>query len=402
MRLQQIPVATQVAVFFALFGAGMWASKMAHPLYFEEAGQLGAFGAGYAVMAVVGGLSFAWGKVADTMGGLRAARLGLLLYAIGIAGRIFANFPAAVVSSAVAGAGASLVIVAVRPWVRSVASDDEIPRVVAARNAGNQSGVLIGSLGAGLLLALPVAYHDRLQLTLLVAPAIVLLGWVWLSVVARTNASTSPPRADASTDERTRAPRGLSVRLVVIGVVSGLYISMLTPYAPLILTDAGVPAWGAPLVVGASSFIQLGVSWALSRRPLQERSAYRSFVVAEIVAGAATLGIAASLGMPYWVIVFLYFMRAGLVSLAVIAEELIQYLIIPAASMGVVFGLSQTAFLSGDALGGLLGATLWQHGGAQALVLTAGVLTLVNAALVAGLLRAPLRQRKAAVVETST
>lgn len=383
-----VPVATQVGVLFALFGAGMWASKVAQPLYFESAGQLGAFAVGYAVMAIVGGLSFAWGRLADQLGGLRAVRLGLLLYAAGIAGRVVATLPGAVISSAVAGAGASLVLVAARPWVRSVTSDEQLPHVVATRNAGTQLGVLIGTFGAAAIFALPLTEQTGLRLTLLAAPVVVLLGWGWTLVVARRAPVVPPVVAPAVSKPTTRAPAALVVRLSVIGATSGLYVSLMAPYAPLILTGVGMTASGAALVVGAASLVQFGVSWYLGRRPV--RSAYRAFVTSELAAGVVTLAIAAALGMPAAVVVVLYLARAALVSLATIAEELIHYLVIPAAAMGTIFGTTQTAFLTGDALGAVLGARLWQHSGAHALVATAGVLVLVNGALVALLLRSPL------------
>lgn len=136
-----------------LFAGGMWMSKVAQPLYFANENALIAFGVGYAVMALVGGLSFAWGALADRIGGRKAVLVGTFVYAVGIAGRLWTDLGATIAFSALAGAGASLTLTGIRPWVRSQVRDAQISFVVAGRNLGNQIGVFIGTVGAALLFA---------------------------------------------------------------------------------------------------------------------------------------------------------------------------------------------------------------------------------------------------------
>lgn len=380
---------TQVTVVSALFAAGMWMSKIAQPLHFEARGDLVAFGVGYAVMALVGSLSFVWGHVADLVGGLRAMQVGLVLYAVGIAGRVVTDLPAVVVFSALAGAGASTVLVAIRPWVRRRAAEADIARVVASRNLGNQLGLFAGSAAAAALFAVPDDAARGPLLALWAAPALVLLALVWLVVVADADVPvavvrhqvTEPPVSDR------RALAGLSARLAVIGVLSGFYVSLLTPYAPLILTEVGGSAAKASLVVGASSAAQLVVSAALTRyRRLLSRPLV-AFTAAETVAAAVTVLLAFALDLGLAAVALVFVVRAALVSVAAICEETVQYAVIPAASSGLVFGVSQTAFLAGDSLGGVLGAPLWLARGSQGLLLVSGAVMLLNALLVPLLLR---------------
>ncbi|GAA4151870.1 hypothetical protein [Leifsonia shinshuensis] len=113
--MKSISLRTQLGVFSALFAAGMWMSKVAQPLHYDNAGALVAFGVGYAVMAVAGGFSFLWGTLADRIGGVNAMRIGTVAYAIGIAGRLMTDLLPTVVFSFIAGAGASLALVGIRP-----------------------------------------------------------------------------------------------------------------------------------------------------------------------------------------------------------------------------------------------------------------------------------------------
>lgn len=381
----RVDLRLQVGVFFALFAGGMWLSKVAQPLYFEQRGALVAFGIGYAVMAVVGGLSFVWGALADRFGGLRAVRIGAVLYAVGIAGRAFTDVVPVVLFSALAGAGASLVLVAVRPWIRSSASDDEIPRIVGARTLGNQIGVVIGSVGAAGLFALVADPVAGPLAALLGAPLLVVAAFVWTAVVARSDSPTRSDPVDPSPTPRGRFT-ALAAKLVAIGLLSGFYVSLVTPYLPLILTEGGASPSIAALAMAAMSFVQIGVSAVLARRGMKQRP-FALFFVAEAITGALTLAAILVLGSGVWWITVVFVLRASFVALAVAAEETIQYAVIPAHAAGFVFGVSQTAFLIGDALGGALGAPIWLAAGAEGMLLTAGVITLANAVLLPLLLR---------------
>lgn len=374
---RSLSIRTNVGVFSVLFAAGMWMSKIAQPLHYENAGALVAFGVGYAVMALVGGLSFAWGLLVDRIGGLNAVRLGALLYALGIAGRVFTDLAPTIASSAVAGAGASLALVGLRPWIRTAVSDDLIPRVVATRTLGSQIGVFIGTLGAA---ALFFAWGDDGSGTVvaLVLAAVLALGaFAWACVipsgtraVSRQNNSLaeSPPARIAS----------IAVKLAVVGALSGFYVSVITPYLPLYLTNAGLSDAASAVVVALMSVVQMCVTAMLTRRPTSPRP-IRIFLAMEAASGAATFGVALALGLAPVAVVLLFLARAAFVAVAVTAEETIQYAVIPGSAAGFVFGISQSAFLIGDALGGALGGPIWAAMGPAALATVAGAATIVNA-----------------------
>lgn len=375
----------RIGCFAALFAGGMWLSKIAQPLYFDQSNALLAFGIGYAVMAVAGGLSFAWGALADRVGGLNAVRIGTLLYALGIAGRVFTDLLPVVIFSAVAGMGASLAMVGMRPWIRSHVHDDEIPRVVGVRNLGNQVGVFVGTLGAAAIFAVP-AVHDGPRTGLLVAPVIVLLALACVMFGVRGKHEVRIRETSKAPPEERHGTKGLATRLMVIGVVSGFYVSLVTPYLPLVLTAGGTSQGQAAFTVSVMSLAQILTSWFIARQGTS-RAPFKLFFLSELGTGAATLAAALLLGLGPVAVAVLLVLRAACVAVAVVSEETIQYAVIPAHAAGFIFGLSQTAFLVGDAVGGVAGATLWLGTGPTGLLVVAGLITVVNAFLLPTLLR---------------
>lgn len=372
----------QLGIFSALFAGGMWMSKVAQPLHYEHANALVAFGVGYAAMAVVGGFSFAWGALADRLGGLNAVRIGAVVYAIGIAGRVFTDLLPTTIFSCVAGAGASLALIGIRPWIRSQATDQEIPKIVGARHFGSEIGIAVGTVGAAGVFALASQGDSGTVWALQIAPVLVLLGVVWLWIVARSTvkpAVSQLPSSDAVADPAARRSfRALAIRLALIGVLSGFYVSLIVPYLPLFLTGGGLSDSGAAITLGVMSLAQVAVSWVISRRGMSERP-FKVFFVAEAVTGAVTIGIGFLAGVPVIFVAALFIFRAAWITLAATAEETIQYAVIPGSAAGFVFGISQTAFLVGDALGGAIGAPLWLSLGPGGLAVISGAAAIANA-----------------------
>lgn len=383
--MRRLGLRGQLGVFSALFASGMWMSKIAQPLHFADAGALVAFGLGYAVMAVVGGLSFVWGALADRIGGLPAMRIGVFLYAIGIAGRVLTDVVPAVLFSALAGAGASMALVGIRPWIRSRAEDTDVPRIVGGRNLGNQVGVFAGTLGAAGIFAVVAQRGGGTEVALLVAPVFVLAAGVWLLGIG--GSSAAPVEVTAGADAKpARSFSALAVRLGIVGVLSGFYVSLVTPYLPLYLTRGGLSDAAAAIVVAAMSVAQIATTAVVARRGIGRRP-YLLFFVTEAATGVLTACLALVLGASVVVLALLFIARASFVAIAVTAEETIQYAVLPTASAGFLFGISQTAFLVGDAVGGAAGGPLWGELGPETLAVIAAVATLANAALMPVLLR---------------
>lgn len=401
-------VAGRLSLFFAVYAAGMWISKIAQPIYFDERGAVLAFGIGYSVMAVAGGLSFVWGALADRWGGSRTMTLGAVVYAVGILLRVEVALPVVVLSGAVAGAGASLVLVGVRPWIRRRVDDDGLGRVVAARHLGNQAGLVAGSLGVAAVFALLGPEPGGPRSALLLAPVLVLVALIPLRWRAGPEPRPRPavPAAEVSGADAARHGRSAAVavgwRLAVVAGLSGLYISLVAPYLPLILVQAGGTSAQVSFLIALAGVVQVGATALMSRFDALTRRPLPAFVASEMLCAAALLALAGLLGLSAPGVVVVLIVRSALVAVATVSEEIVQFAVIPAAVSGLVFGVVQSVFLVGDALGGLLGAVLWQAHGATGLLLVSGALVLVNSLLVPLLLRSRLRAAQGAAASSGS
>lgn len=191
----------------------MWASKTLHPLYFESAGRLPNFSVSYTAMALAGLASVLLGRVGDRFGDRALARGGIVLYAAGLALRVFPyDVRIAAASGLLAGLGASAVLISLRYWLLAVGSDQERAGVQAARELGTQAGVAVGSAGAGLLVILLGAGESGLSRSLLVAAVLVLAGLPLLPSGPPAEPSAAPAGERAGLrsvlSRNRRGPRG--------------------------------------------------------------------------------------------------------------------------------------------------------------------------------------------------
>ncbi|MFE9737468.1 MFS transporter [Streptomyces sp. NPDC006477] len=378
----RVPGTRRVAGFTLLFFVGMWLSKTVHPLYFERHGHLVAFGLSYTAMALAGTLSVFVGRLADRWGPRPVMALGSVLYAAGMALRVFHDSPVlAVVSGVVGGIGASSVFIALRTWTLHNADESQRPGVISRREFMNQAGMAVGTGAAGALVAV-IGSGDRGYVgVLLLAAAFV------LATVAFIPPSKPHVRPDAGKDPADRPRlrdvvtqhRGLALGVVGLGLLMGFYVSLLSPYLPLLLADRGVPLAWVGVVLAVASVVRLTAA-AVAGRYLRARSPLAVFLLSEACCAATTLVLAVSVGP--WIAAAALALRGAFLLGATVSQELLQLNAFPAALAGVFFGLTQSAFLAGDSLGGALGGLLYHQLGSSTTVLIATGLTAANAVLV--------------------
>ncbi|WP_042407627.1 MFS transporter [Streptacidiphilus carbonis] len=368
--------------FQLLFFAGMWLSKTAQPLYYAQQHALGRFGAGYCAMAVTGAGSFAVGRMLDRWGPRTALAAGTLLYAVGLALRVFSGSLALVLlSGAVAGLGASTVLVGLRTWTFGITDEHTRPRVVSARVVAQQVGAACGAALAGAGLA-AFGVVDGGRTALLAAAALVALACLpALSAPGRSTAPAAPTAAadaaDAADAARPAGGRGgvLAWAVAALGVLGGLYTSFVTPYLPLVLEKHGL---GIGLVGVALATVSLTSSFVgpMIAARLRSTRALRALVVAEGVAAAGTLLLVPGWGAP--VAMTAITIRSLSFTTSATSEEVLQGQIFPTAQLGLLFGASQSGFLAGDALGGATSGWVYQTQGASVALLVSAALIGLN------------------------
>ena len=91
--------------------------------------------------------------------------------------------------------------------------------------------------------------------------------------------------------------RSVAAKLAVVGLLSGFYVSLITPYLPIYLTGAGLTDAGAATVVAAMSLAQICVTGFFARRGVGRREGQKPVLLAEVATGVTTFSIALVLGL---------------------------------------------------------------------------------------------------------
>ncbi|MEU6113102.1 MFS transporter [Streptomyces sp. NPDC047117] len=383
--------ARRLAAFTFLFFTGMWLSKTVHPLYFERHDHLVQFGLSYTAMAIAGTTSVAIGRLADRSGPRLLMAAGGVLYATGMALRVVHASPlVAVLSGVVAGFGACSVFIALRVWILYNTDEDQRTGIVSRREFMNQAGMAIGTGSAGALAAF-IGTGDRGYVAvLLLAAGCVLATLLFIPPTKPSphTASDGPDSPDSPEGKKASRPRlsdlfthhrGMAIGVTGLGLLMGFYVSLLTPYLPLLLADRGVPLAWVGTVLAIASLVRL-LAASLAGRYLRRRNPLALFLGAEACCALTTLCLA--LVTSPWIAALALALRGAFLLGATVSQELLQLNAFPTALAGVFFGLVQSAFLAGDSLGGALGGWLYHSLGSSHTVLIATALTVANAVLV--------------------
>lgn len=373
--------ARRVAAYTFMFFTGMWLSKTVHPLYFDAHDDLVNFGLSYTAMAIAGTTSVFIGRLSDRVGPRPVLIAGTVLYSIGMSLRIVHDSSfVAVASGLVAGVGASSVFIGLRTWTLHNTTEVQRAGIVSRREFMNQAGTALGMGTAGALAAF-IGTGDRgYVLVLLMAAGCVLSG---LLLIPPTDTSTVPAghakSSEAGFTTVFRQHKALALGVAGLGLLMGSYVSILSPYLPLLLAERGVPVALVGVVLAAASVVRLTAA-AVAGKYLRERSPMAVFLVSESCCAAATLILA--LSVSPWLAACALAVRGAFLLGATISQELLQLSAFPSGLAGVLFGLVQSAFLAGDSLGGAVGGWLYHQLGSSHTVLIATGLTLANALLV--------------------
>ncbi|MET8376885.1 MFS transporter [Streptomyces microflavus] len=375
------PGTRRVVAFSFMFFTGMWLSKTVHPLYFDAHDDLVAFGLSYTAMAVAGTTSVFIGRLADRWGARTILAGGVVLYALGMALRIVHGSAAvAVTSGLVAGVGASSVFIGLRTWTLHNTAEGQRAGLVSRREFMTQAGTALGMGTAGVLAAF-IGAGDRGYVAVLLLAAVCVLSGLILIPPGRTDAAPGSQlkRAEVGLGTVFRSHKGLVAGVIGLGLLMGSYVSILSPYLPLLLAERGVPVALVGAVLAVASVVRLATA-AAAGKILRKRSPVLVFLISESCCAAATLALA--LAVSPWLAACALAVRGAFLLGASISQELLQLNAFPPAIAGVLFGLVQSAFLAGDSLGGAVGGWLYHELGSSTMVLIATGLTLANALLV--------------------
>lgn len=367
------PDVMRLLVTHLLLYTGMNLSKTAWPLYLDAEHALYLLAASYTAMAITGVAGAAvTGWLVDRIGIAAVISAGSIIYGAGLLLRLqYISLLLAVTNGVIMGIGASALISCLRPWMVQVTDNDTRPRVISYRTATLNIGMAVG---AALLTPILLITGDRTfgYAVGLIVPALII---VFIALIRPRNVH-KPELSAASEKVKQAAPVAMIAGVIVLGALGGLGLSMLLPYIPLILTGAHVSPVSVGLVVAALSIARVLAALIIGRLD-RARLRLPALAGAQIVIAAAT----ATAALMHASVITVALLAAVYVALGVSAfcEEIIQSEMLPARWRGRLFGLAQSGFLAGDAIGGTLGAILLSKSGTSCLLLVYAGTSLVTA-----------------------
>lgn len=388
------------STFVVLFFAGMFMSKLVHPVYFNSEGAIGGFGLAYTVMALMGYASLYVGAAVDQYGHSAVMRVGALVYASGLFLRIYPHSTGVIVLSGVlCGLGASATLVGIRPWLMAWVQEGALAKAVSFASAVKAAGSAIGMALGGLV---PYVLADTLglQLTLITAAGFVLAAALVIGKLEPSTTQTdetppapadrlSPTTTEANERQLTesfgeqlrtewRTQRRLILASSGFALLSGMYIAFFIPYLPVILNDLGFELLSIGALTAAMMVARMGVD-PLIGRSIEGTSGRKigAFLVGEVGVGLATWTLIADVSVA--AVVLALGLRVIMTSCSAIAEETLWLERFPRHRVGFYTGLSQSVLFLGEAIGATCAAQAYGSGGSAMLLGIAGALILINA-----------------------
>ncbi|HHU6750386.1 TPA: MFS transporter [Staphylococcus pseudintermedius] len=165
----------------------------------------------------------------------------------------------------------------------------------------------------------------------------------------------------------------LIIGVVFLGVIAGLSVSLISPFIPIILKYQGLPVSLIGMFIAMISLTAIIAAPIYASKSVSRHKQWL-FFVSELVAGLLLLMFLTAL--PTLIILLILVFRAFLYTGSAIAQELIELEIFPKSHLGFFFGLSQSSFFMGDALGGTFGGYLYGMSITVALIICTSLLVL--------------------------
>ncbi|MEI3611239.1 MFS transporter [Pseudogracilibacillus sp. SO30301A] len=359
--MQKYPSARAFLIFSVLFYLSMAVSKTVHALWFDEQNALTFYGFSYTMMAIAGALSFITGKIGDIISPSFALRLGVFVYAIGLFLRIFTNsLIIAGISGFIAGLGASLVIVSMRYWILSIGDEENRAAIVSLKETGSNTGTAVGASIAGILtLLLSYIFKNPIVTVLIISSVLCLVTILFVPKLNKDKKNSDKDKKNSDKDKeklKKSVPKQLITGVIFFGVITGLSVSLFTPFFPVILKEQGVPVTLIGLYIALIGISSIIFAPLFGNKEVDKRKS-KLFFWFELLVGILTLLFMFKL--HYLIVPFIIVIRTLFLTGSVISQELMELNMYPKYAIGMLFGLSQSSFFVGDAIGGSIGGILF-------------------------------------------
>lgn len=334
----------------------MWSSKTIHPIYWEELGKLDYFSYSYAAMAFIGSLAFIYPKVLASIGGKASLIAGFVLYAAGLLLRAypFSSY-LSVGSGILAGIGACLIGLCIKALINNIEGDTQQKAILWSNNAYTICQ------GVGILFSGWVVY-----LFAFTTPEPYLYASLLFAVLALTGMFSYKLFAQDTNDKMGKQSDvdymyffSNNRFIVLVGVASffgiGVIQGFLLPLIPIFMKEQGVEIQTISTILAASTVCGLLVQNFYARRYTKEYAKYGLVTIGAIISIllAVFLSTLKDEGVVLTITIF-GFLFLSLRSLVSFLIGVIEYQMVSKTDTIILIGIIQSAFLSGDIIGGLL------------------------------------------------
>lgn len=307
------------------------------------------------MMAAAGALSFFIGKISDKLQPNTAIRIAVLLYAIGLALRIFTNsFLIAGCSGLIAGIGASLVVISIKNWILNIGNENDRAAIVSIKETGINIGTTLGAALSGILVTIISFYTNQPIFVILLFSSFLCASTILF--VPKLRKEDKLEDEDLKNSKRNMVPKVLSGGIIIFGIINGLSVSLIIPFIPVILKHQEVPVSLIGIFTSLTSLTAIIFSTMFSSNKVNKNK-QTIFLFGELIAGILFLCFLTKISI--YLIPLILVMRIFFQTASIITQELMELEMYPKAAYGKLFGLSQSAFFVGDALGGSIGGILF-------------------------------------------
>lgn len=350
---------SRYTLFTLLFQMGMAISLAAMPIYFKNQNAVATYGVAYSVMAVTGAFSFIYGFFVDKIGFAKGLILGTLLYGIALSMRVFTTPLIAVMTAVMAGIGASIAILANRSWVLQISqnSNKNTTELTAMRSMLVNASMLFGTA----LVSFLVYVFGDIYFWLLLLAGILIFGSCYF---AYHNQKTQALDISTKLPQKQSLKSKLSYSLVLLAtanIIAGTYTGLFKPYLILMFIEYGIAESNSLFIYLLTIFVSIVAGiYLLKYHHLVKDSPFVGFFVSMI--GLVLVFLAMGAGLYYklglWVLIIAVLARSLCLGLSASFEQVLEYQLFDKSALAMALGLTQTAFLAGDAIGSLI-TSLW-------------------------------------------
>ncbi|MGC0787415.1 MFS transporter [Pantoea agglomerans] len=366
----------------ALFLFPMWISKTLQPLFWAGEGKLSLFSLSYVAMAVAGSLSIFYSSLIVKTGIRSALLIGYALYGTGLIMRAYPhNAFLAILTGLTAGIGASVTGITLRALLLEI---DDVNRKKAVLHTDNISTLSqsFGAMLSGLLVSFVSFYfHDGYQISLWITGLLAMSSVLFVPKTGYKD-NFSVHKKGGNSLPLKKKPDTITTFIFIACFAQGLCWAVLIPLVPIYLKDMGysINYVGVILSSGvALGFILKNTYVSLTKKYNINNSLMLFTFLSSISVFLSMWLLSERMKLYFAIAIIAFYTFKATMSLIL---NFIEMNIAEKGRAHSVFGIRQTAFLTGDIAGGILMPFVYNHNILTRYSLIVPVLLLIASALI--------------------